>query len=53
MSEIRELRREIAALRERISALCAAGLRIGEEANLVIEGVVIHSIRSHRHVRPG
>ena len=26
---------------------------VGEEADLVIEGVVIHSIRSHRHVRPG
>ena len=25
---------------------------VGEEADLVIEGVVIHSIRSHRHVRP-
>ena len=25
---------------------------VGEDADMIIEGVVIHSIRSHRHVRP-
>ena len=34
MSENDELRREIAALRERISALCAAGLRIGSSLDI-------------------
>ena len=34
MSETDELRREVAALRERISALCAAGLRIGSSLDL-------------------
>ena len=34
MSGTRELRREIAVLRERISALCAAGLRIGSSLDL-------------------